>query len=76
LFDVIPKILATQQFCEIAPDSIPLLGKLKGEPQCELVILYGVADEKGVSGNIQPRFGFDDPVVRHVSISYDNNTLR
>jgi len=55
LFDVVPKILASQQFCEIAPDSIPLLRKLKGEPQRELVILYGVADEKGVPGNTGAR---------------------
>ena len=66
MFDVVPKILPSQQLCEIAPDAISLLGKLKGQPERELVIFDSVADEKRVPRNMGAWLGLGEVPARHL----------
>jgi len=51
LFDVGPKVLASKQLCQIAPNPISILRELKSQPERKLVILDRMANENGVLGD-------------------------
>ena len=74
MFDVGPKVLASQQRCQITPNPISLLGKLKSQPERKLVILDRMAAENGVLGD--GGSGLERSPTQHVLVVLRYNKSR